>query len=185
MHVNVLWCWRCIFLVFRRRLRKHTYENPSVRWQVPRPDGRGGQWLVDEHDCHDEYDLHLVNVSGGGRRWESMGDCPGNLLMANAFIRRLAAALPRMAASARVPVDPSLLQLAEKLAPLPVGISKKGSTAGEEIYMAAGGLPSTVNTTNAADYLHWIYPAEWITHQSPPLAVARALRTLRATNDNR
>ena len=63
-----------------------------------------------------------------------------------------------MAAVAHVPVEKSLLRFAQRLAPLPVGISRKGVTAGQEIYVASGGLPTTANTSDAADYLHWIYP---------------------------
>ena len=124
-----------------------------------------------------------VNVSGGGTRWK-WGCEASNLLFANAFVRRLSTALPQLARSAGVPVDTSLAQLAQRIAPLPTGVSKKGLTTGQEIYMAHGGLPTGSNTSDAADYLHWIYPAEWISRQSPKADVARALRTIQAANDN-
>ena len=81
------------------------------------------------------------------------------------------------------PID-SLAQLAQRIAPLPTGVSKNGATTGQEIYIAFGGLPAGPNTTDAADYLHWMYPAEWSTRQSPKADVARALRTIQAANDN-
>ena len=124
-----------------------------------------------------------VNVSGGGTHWK-WGCEASNLLFANAFVRRLSTALPQLAHSAGVPVDTSLAQLAQRIAPLPTGVSKKGLTTGQEIYMAHGGLPTGSNTSDAADYLHWIYPAEWISRQSPKADVARALRTIQAANDN-
>ena len=137
-----------------------------------------------------EEDMQRVNVSGGGSRWEPGCNMP-NLLFANAFIRKLSTALPRLSDNAGVPVDDSLAQLAQRIAPLPTGVSKKGATTGQEIYMAFGGLPArpntpvgSGNTTDAADYLHWIYPTQWITRQSPKADVDRALRTIQAANDN-
>ena len=148
-------------------------------WMVERPDGRGGTMLVDWVDCHDEYDMK--NSSKGN--WVP-GCTQTNVLFANAMIRRLSAALPRLAASAGVPLDLQLAELASKLPPLPVGVSKKGRTAGTEIYVAYGGVGGAGNTSDAADYLHWLYPTESITRQSPAADIARAQQTIIAANDN-
>jgi hypothetical protein len=77
-----------------------------------------------------------------------------------------------------------LVELGTRLAPLPTGLSKKGRTNGTEIYVAYGGVSGAGNTSDAADYLHWVYPTEYITRQSPAADVARVQRTIVAANDN-
>ena len=67
-----------------------------------------------------EEDMQRVNVSGGGTRWEPGCNMP-KLLFANAFIRKLSTALPRLSDSAGVPVDDSLAQLAQRIAGAAVG----------------------------------------------------------------
>ena len=157
-------------------------------WMVEKPDGRGGTMLVDWVDCHDEYDMKQENISDGSKGNHSVwvpGCTQTNVLFANAMIRRLSAALPRLAASAGVPLDPSLAGLGSRLPSLPVGVSKKGRTAGTEIYVAYGGVGGAGNTSDAADYLHWLYPTEYITRQSAAADIARARRTIVAANDNK